>query len=428
MRLTARGTGLAAGSAVLIGAGFTFGYAELALLGSAGALALICATGYAMWRPRLSVQRRAEPDRVSRGEASTVTLTVTNESRLRTATLIAHDQCGPARIPVPLLRLRPGRDTEVSYPVPTRRRGVVEIGPLLVTRGDPLGLVRMARTHGGVNRVWVHPRSYPLAAVPAGITRSLDGLFDRVPHGGITFATLREYVVGDELRQVHWRTSARVGELMVREHVDTSLPRIVVLLDDRAASWPDRPDGPDGDTGRAGGTGPEDSFEAACEAAASVVISAVRAGLTVALHLVRQLGAASTADGRRDATQVRALLDRLAEASPGGAANATVTTGGAENATVEKAHGRAARSGDPLTDASNRLRQHRLGDTLVYLTGAGGVADLGLVAGLRGAYPAVVVGVLGADTPAPSAAPGVLVLDAADGAEFASAWDGVRSW
>jgi len=378
MTLTSRGMALAIASPVLVAAGFLLGYAELALLGSAGVLAVLCAVGYASWRPRLAVERRAEPDRVTRGEASTVTLTMANASRLRAATLIAYDRCGVARIPVPLLRLRPGRDTEVSYPVPTRRRGVVEIGPLRVTRTDPLGLVSLARTHGGTSRVWVHPRSYPLAAVPAGITRSLDGRFDRVPHGSITFATLREYVMGDDLRHVHWRTSARVGELMVREHLDTSLPRLVLVLDDRAESWPE-----------------QESFESACEAAASVIAAAVREDVTVTLHLVRGIAAVP-------ASRARDLLDRLAEA--------TLDNHGAD-----------------LKETANRLRQRRVGDTLVYLTGAGGVADLGLVAGLRGPYPAVVVGILGT-AQAPPAVEGVLVLDAADGPEFASAWDGVRSW
>ena len=113
------------------------------------------------------------------------------------------------------------------------------VGPLRVTRHDPLGLVAVARGHGETVRVWVHPRIHPLTAVPAGVARSLDGRVDRVPHGSITFDTLREYVIGDELRHVHWRTSARVGELMVREHLDTSLPRMVVLLDDRSESYPD---------------------------------------------------------------------------------------------------------------------------------------------------------------------------------------------
>jgi uncharacterized protein (DUF58 family) len=93
--------------------------------------------------------------------------------------------------------------------------------------------------------------------VPAGLSRSLDGRIDKVPHGTITFDSLREYVVGDELRRVHWRSSAKVGQLMVREQLDTSEPTIVVLLDDR---------------GRASGRRTDaESFESACEAAASIV-------------------------------------------------------------------------------------------------------------------------------------------------------------
>ncbi len=391
MIVTARGIALAVTGLGLLVIGFALGYRELVLLGCAALLAVACAVGYAAWRPELAVRRVAEPDRVTRGESSTVTLAVRNTSRWRAATLVAYDRCGQRRIPVPLLRLRPQRDTVVSYPVPTARRGVVPIGPLRVTRGDPLGLVSVARTHGTAAQVWVYPRHHPLAAVPAGITRSLDGRIDRVPHGSITFATLREYVVGDELRHVHWRTSARVGELMVREHTDTSLPRLVLLLDDRAASWPDAQ------------AGTSDAFEAACESAASVIAAAVREDLPVALHRVCAAEQGAGTSGR-DPGRARVLLDHLAEA--------TLSTP----------------DGDALVEATQLLRQRRVGDTLGYLTGAGGLADLGLVAGLRGPYPAVVAAILGTGTPALSTVHSVLVLNAADGPEFAAAWDGVRSW
>jgi uncharacterized protein (DUF58 family) len=322
----------------------------------------------------------ADPDRVPRGDPSTVTLTVTNTSRLRSATLVADDQCGSRTVPVPVLRLRPRRETTATYQVPTDRRGVVPIGPLRVTRRDPLGLAAMTRTQGGTAQVWVYPRIHPLSAVPAGVVRSMDGRLDRVPHGSITFDSLREYVVGDELRRVHWRTTARVGELMVREHLDTSLPRIVVLLDDRAASHPD----------------PE-TFESACEAAASVVAAAVREDLAITLHLASGRAAGT---GGRAITGSRDFLDLLAEAT--------------------------LHSGVELGTAARRLRQQRLGDTLVYLTGPAGREDLGVVGALRGAYPSVVVGVFGAAEPT-KAAGGLVVLDAADGAEFAAQWDGVRA-
>lgn len=375
--VTARGTGVVVAAAGLSWVGFAFGYPDLALLGAAAGVAVACAVVFALWRPRLGVDRVADPDRVARGEPARMTLTVRNTSRLRAANLIAADRCGGDAVPVPLLRLRPGRDTTVDYPVPTTRRGVVAIGPLRVTRGDPLGLVTLARTYGGTASVWVHPRIHLLRAVPAGMARSLDGRIDKVPQGTITFDSLREYVVGDELRRVHWRSSAKVGELMVREQLDTSEPTIVVLLDDRAAAHPEV----------RGGTA--ESFEAACEAAASIVAAAVREDLPVGLHLV-------------SAVVTGPYLDVLTEAT--------------------------LRDGD-LTRTLRLMRTKRLGDTVVFLTGPGGRGDLGAVSGLRGRYPVVLAGLFGDRDAAPvSAGDGLIVIEAESGEEFASAWDGVRGW
>lgn len=383
MTITSRGFGLLAGAAILLLVGFRFGYPELALLGTSAGIAVGCAVGNAAWRPRLDVTRVADPDRVGRGEPATMTLTIRNSARLRSANLVAEDRCGSRPVPVPLLRLRPGRDTTVSYPVPTHRRGVVTVGPLRITGRDALGLITVARPHGGTVQVWVHPRIHPLTATPAGVSRSMDGRVDKVPQGSITFDSLREYVVGDELRRVHWRTSAKVGELMVKEQLDTSLPRIVVLLDNRAAAYPRPVDGV------------VETFESACEAAASVVVAARREDLPVTMLLV---GADPGGE----------FLDRLAA--------------------TELTPGSRGRDDDPLRTATLRLRQERLGDTLVFLTGPAGRADLGYLNGLRSAYPSVVVGVFGADGPTPAGAAGLVVVDAADGAEFAAEWDGVRRW
>jgi uncharacterized protein (DUF58 family) len=378
VRLTARGVGLLAASGMLLAVGIRYGYAELAALGSAALVALVLAAAHATWRPRLDVTRAVDPDRVARGGETSVTLTIRNAGRLRAATLVARDRCDDRAVPVPLLGIRPGHDTTVTYPVPTDRRGVVAVGPLRVARRDPLGLATSSRGHGGAATVWVYPRVHPLTALPGGAARSLDGRVDRLPHGTITFDSLREYVVGDELRRVHWRTSARVGELMVREQLDTSLPRLVVLLDDRAAAH----------LVHAGQTA--ETFESACEAAASIVTAAVREDIPVVLLFVAEI-AGST--GRP--------LDRLAEATLG--------------------------EGD-LRAAVDRLRVHRPGDTLIVVTGPGGRDGLGLVSALKGPYASVVAGVIGGEPADAAASGGVVVVDAADGAAFAAAWDGVREW
>ncbi|MCG5443029.1 DUF58 domain-containing protein [Micromonospora sp. NIE79] len=394
MGITARGVGLLVAAVVLLGVGFRFAYPELTLLGAAAGAAVGYAALVAAWRPRLTVTRRADPDRVARGEPASMTLTVRNTGRLRSANLLAEDRCGQRTVPVPVLRLRPGRDTEVRYDVPTDRRGVVPVGPLRVTRRDPLGLVALARPYGAAVPVWVHPRIHPLTAVPRGSGRSLDGRVDGVPHGSITFDSLREYVVGDELRRVHWRTSARVGELMVRENVDTSLPRLVVLLDNRVAAHPQR----------VGGVA--ESFESACEAAASIVTAAHRADLPVLLLLVAAEPTTPAEPAQVTTPEVDGALgplDRLAAAD-------------------------LSDDGDAVRAATTRLRQDRLGDTLIFLTGPGGRAELGHVGALRGAYPSVLVGVFGAAEPTPPGTAGLVVVDAADGAQFAAEWDGVRRW
>ncbi|HLT10357.1 MAG TPA: DUF58 domain-containing protein [Micromonosporaceae bacterium] len=411
MRISTRGYGLLVAGVLLLAAGFAFGYPELAALGSAAVVALAGAVAFVAWKPQLTVDRVADPDRVTRGEPSVVTLGIVNASRLFGATLVARDRVRPGRpprpdgagqataadvsaVPVPLVRLRAGATTGVTYPVPTRRRGVIEVGPLEVSRRDPLGLVSAVRTYGDATAVWVRPRTHTIAAVPVGLSRSMDGRVDRVPHGSITFAALREYVVGDDLRHVHWRTSARVGQLMVREHVDTSLPRVVVLLDDRMSA-------------HAPGANDESTFEAACEAAASVLVAAYREDVHAELYLVS--GAAAAV--RRGA--VGPVLDLLAEA----------------DLTMDA----------DLSTAAERLRVRRVGDTLVYLTGPRNDDDLGVVAGLRGAYPSIIAGTFasvpdaeqsGSKTAESGLATisGLLVVGASDGAEFAAAWDGVRAW
>lgn len=383
--MTARGWALLVAGPLLVAVGYLCGYPELVVLGVAAVGSCGAAGCFVVLRPRLRVSRGVDSDRVTRGEPSIVYLTVSNGNRWREVSVVATDQCGDRAVDVAVLHLRRGQQTATSYPVPTHRRGVIDIGPLRIVRVDPLGLATASRTYGHTSRVWVHPVAHPLRAVPAGVARSLEGRVDKVPRGHGSFDSLREYVIGDDLRNVHWRTSARVGALMVRERTDTSLPVMVIVLDDRAAVHT-----------------PE-SFEESCDAAASIVTAALQEGLGVRLRLVSGAemagkGAQVAGKGGRDA-----FLDLLAEATLQPAAIDT-------------------------QPAVERLRVGRLGDTLIYLTGPAGASDIPQIAALRDAYPVVVAGVLGESTAAPVAAPGMLVLAAATAQEFAAAWDGVGRW
>ena len=119
-----------------------------------------------------------------------------------------------------------------TYRLPTSQRGVYEIGPVEIPGADPFGLCRTRAALGTPQRIAVHPRLLAMHPLPTGISRNLEGpSSDASPQGSVTFHRLREYVVGDDLRNIHWPTTAHVGKLVVRHNVDTAQPYTVVLTD-----------------------------------------------------------------------------------------------------------------------------------------------------------------------------------------------------
>ncbi|GAB3219244.1 hypothetical protein GCM10027447_01650 [Glycomyces halotolerans] len=375
--VTARGLGLAIGAAVLAFTGWRWGYPELVAIGAAAGLACVAAVSVIAAKPRLEVDRSLSPDRVSVGDSAAVELEVRNTGRWRSVNARAVDSYGGSshpsrRVSVPLARLRPGKSASAVYSITTERRGVVDAGPLGIGKRDLLGLAATAGSFGPVSRLWVHPRLWNLGRTPDGLARSLEGTADKVEQGSLTFHSLREYVIGDELRHVHWRTSARIGQLMVKEHVDTSLPTVAVALDDRSEAW----------------TGP-DAFEAGCEAAYSVLTACFRAEYHAAL--VTASGSAVTGAGRD------AYGDLLAELT----CDAT----------------------ESLDVYISRLQGGRYGDTLVWITGVDPPTPR--LAALKRAYPVVIAVQLAPGLPTSAALQGGLpFLKAADGEQFAAAWDG----
>ncbi|MEX2247081.1 MAG: DUF58 domain-containing protein [Dehalococcoidia bacterium] len=99
-----------------------------------------------------------------------------------------------------------------------RRRGLYAIGPVEVTTGDPFGLFRHTRTYGRSQNVLVYPRAVELPgfSVPAASLPG-EGRFRRPTHYVTPNASgVREYEFGDSFNRIHWPTSARTGDLMVK--------------------------------------------------------------------------------------------------------------------------------------------------------------------------------------------------------------------
>lgn len=168
------------------------------------------------------------PERVTRGDEAAVVVQVV-VPRGPTTWVSAVDEAGNARAWLPR-----GTEAELRWPVDTSRRGRYVVGPARLEAGDPFGLRRRELATRVPTPVLVVPRVHALD--PAAARGSTDDGTGDEHDGSDQFHSLREYVVGDPLKTVHWRSSARQGKLMVRRMVETTVPWMLLVLDvnDRA--------------------------------------------------------------------------------------------------------------------------------------------------------------------------------------------------
>jgi uncharacterized protein (DUF58 family) len=230
---------LAAGATALV-CGFALGELDLVRAGClAMALPLIAAVIMRRSQLTISSRRAREPIRVPSGVPPVVTLSIANRSLLPTGALMLEDQLparlsGRARFVVAGLGGRESRS--ISYRLPALDRGRYPVGPLRLRLTDPFGLVDVTRSFQAVSTFLVAPiiEALPTLALP----RSWDSGESRSSHSvgarGADDASTREYRQGDDLRKVHWRSSARTGTLMVRHEERPWQGQTSVLLDTRA--------------------------------------------------------------------------------------------------------------------------------------------------------------------------------------------------
>lgn len=256
LRLTQRGAAVLASASVLLAFGSWAAYPGVVGLGAAlGVALLVAVVGVAIAVP-VSVRRTVQPLRVARLADCSATVVVRNTSTWLPITASGHDRVAGQELPFDLPRLAPGASETAEVPIPTQRRGEIEFGPLTLHRYALADLAEVRQSYGDRTTVLVEPRLLDALALPAGTRRGHIGADERIAHGGTDLVGLREYLPGDDLRRLHWATSARRGTLMVREDADPSAPHLTVLLDDRAASYHD------------------DGFEEAVDVAASLLATA----------------------------------------------------------------------------------------------------------------------------------------------------------
>lgn len=259
--LTVRGRWISAVAVALTAAGATWSYPLVAALGLTLGV-LVTAELFAVLAAHdLSVRRSVSPLVVVRQGPCEGHLTLTGRRRRGLMRAEIAEQVDGELVPIDLPARRTG-DGVVSYPIPTRRRGVLQVGPVRVRRSSLAGMAERVSEVGEVVSVRVLPRIVALSSMATGHRRALMGGDDSAELGGTDLVGLHVYTMGDDLRRLHWATSARTGTLMVREDADPAEPHVCVVLDDRAASYGVR----------------GDDFEEAVELAAALCRVAVERG------------------------------------------------------------------------------------------------------------------------------------------------------
>lgn len=377
--VTRTGAGLAVLTGACYGAGVALGYPVLVAL-AVGSLGLVLAAACAVAvRPSVRLTRDLTRERTTVGEPVLARVQARNTARWPSVAFTALDRVGEDTVALDVRTVAGGGMRVVNYPVPAARRGRIPLGPLTMERRDPFGLFRWARRQTADDVLWVHPRVHPMRPLPVGVVLDYEGrTLDNARLGTVTFSALREYVPGDDPRQIHWRSTARLGTLVVREHVDTTEPTTTVVLDTRSAAF-----------------GEAEAFEHAVEVAASVVHAVEDIGRPVELHVLGEDPAEALERG------AASMLDRLALAARDPDADETGLLGLVDRAPA--------------------------GGALVVVTGQ---AEAGLLTRLaeqrRRFRPVVVISLAGADAPDTAGLrrrPGMAVLTARSAAEAAIGWN-----
>jgi len=236
--------------------------ASLAMLGLAVASTRVSST-------RIAVRRTTGWAHAHHREPVPIGLQMRNDGRLAASLLLVEDRrpagIESARHDGPTIRfvipgLRPQRVVDLQWEAVGIRRGRYTIGPVRIRLRDPFGLAERTRRYRTTDDVVVYPAIESLAVGDGrGIRQGAEAsAVRRAFHRGEEFYTMRTYVVGDDLRHVHWPSTAHRGALMVRQHELPWTARAAVYLDCRAHLHR--------------GTGPRGTFERGVSAAASLLI------------------------------------------------------------------------------------------------------------------------------------------------------------
>lgn len=220
--------------------GQVFGWWELTVAAVVIAVTIVLCALFLIGRTEYDVSLDLARTRVVVGERAVGALTLANPSARAILPSRVVLPVGTGRGEFGIQRLAPGETAEELFAIPTQRRSVVKVGPVSVVRGDPLGLFERAHKRDEPVDLYVHPKTVLFDGQSLGFLRDLEGMpAADLSRDDVSFHALLEYQPGDDLRHVHWRSTARTGVMMVRQFEETRRSHFVIGLSRNIAEYAD---------------------------------------------------------------------------------------------------------------------------------------------------------------------------------------------
>lgn len=240
--------------------GIVLGWVEWMVAGAASVLLLVMAVPFLFGARAYAVSLTLGHARVVAGDDVTGEILVRNDSGRLALPGRLDIPVGDGLVEFGVPLLRPGHSIEQPLEIPALRRGIVTVGPATTVRSDPVGLLRREHAFDDVHELFVHPRTVDLPSTSAGLIRDLEGSpTRRLVDADMSFHAIREYAPGDSRRQIHWKSTAKTGRLMVRQYEESRRSRMAIVLSLATGEYLDA-----------------DEFELGVSVAASVGLRAVR--------------------------------------------------------------------------------------------------------------------------------------------------------
>lgn len=261
-------------------AGLVFGWIEGWAIAAIALVLLLACVPFILGAHDYRIELDLDRDRVVAGADIAATLDVRNNGARLSLPGIVDVPVGEGLVEAHVPLLRPGAHHREALTIAAHRRGIIDVGPMTITRGDPIGILHRELRWPDVQRIHVHPVTVPLPSTSAGLIRDLEGTpSTTLVDADLSFHAVREYVVGDSQRHVHWKSTAKTGKLMVRQYEESRHARIAIILDLAADSYES-----------------DEEFENTVSAAASLALQGVRDGRDVLVSVSNDIPEQSRAE------------------------------------------------------------------------------------------------------------------------------------